>query len=340
MTTNISVNGLILAAGLGTRMKSSKAKVLHEVLFKPMILHVLDTVKTLGLDHTYLIVGHQREKVAGLVAGYGVTCVVQEQQLGTGHAVLCAERELSAAGTTVLILSGDVPLIRAESLQAMLASHAENKPALTLMTTMLDFPANYGRIVRDSQGGLLEIVEEKDATPAQKTIREINAGIYCAEVPFLFEALKKVGNDNQQGEIYLTDIVKIAIDMGHDVDIYTGPGGAELLGINSRSELAAANKYLQHQKNSALMADGVSLIDPETAFIQEEVLIGRDTVIHANVQISGSSIIGNNCTIGPDVVIHGCRIGDNVVINPFSNLSSCTIQNNEAVAPHTDLRQN
>ena len=340
MTTKNSVNGLIMAAGLGTRMKSSRAKVLHEVLFKPMILHVLDTVKILGLDNTYVIVGHQREKVAKLVARYRVTCIVQEQQLGTGHAVLCAEKELRAAGGTVLILSGDVPLIRAESLQAMLAFHAVNKPALTLMTALLDEPANYGRIVRDSHGRLLEIVEEKDATPGQKTIREINAGIYCAEVSFLFEALKKVGRDNQQGEVYLTDIVKIAIDTGYQVDIYTGPGGTELLGINSRSELAAANKYLQHQKNSALMADGVSLIDPETAFIQQEVRIGRDTVIHANVQISGNSIIGNYCTIGPDAVIHDCRIGDNVVIGPFSNLSSCTIQNNETVAPHTDLRQN
>jgi len=340
MTTNIPVNGLILAAGLGTRMKSSRAKVLHEVLFKPMILHVLDTLKTLKLDHTYIIVGHQREKVAELVAGYRVTCVVQERQLGTGHAVLCAERELHAAGGTVLILSGDVPLIRAESLQAMLASHAKHKPALTLLTTMLDEPTNYGRIVRDRQGKLQEIIEEKDATAAQKTIREINAGIYCAEVPFLFEALKKVGSDNQQGEIYLTDIVKIAIDTGHQVDIYSGPGGAELLGINSRSELAAANKYLQHQKNSQLMTDGVSLTDPDTAFIQQVVGIGRDTVIHANVQISGNSIIGTNCTIGPDVILHDCRIGDNAVIGPFSNLTSCTVQNNETVAPHTNLRQN
>jgi len=339
MTTNISVNGLILAAGLGTRMKSSRAKVLHEVLFKPMILHVLDTVKILGLANTYVIVGHQREEVARLVAGYGLTCIVQEEQLGTGHAVLCAERELRAAGGTVLILSGDVPLIRAESLQAMLASHAESKPALTLMTARLDDPSNYGRIVRDRQGKLLEIVEEKDATAVQKTIREINAGIYCAEVPFLFEALQKVGTDNQQGEVYLTDIVRIAIDTGHPVAIFTGPGGTELLGINSRSELAAANKYLQHKKNNALMTDGISLLDPETVFIQEEVCIGRDTVIHANVQISGDTIIGAGCTIGPDVVIHDCRIGDNAIIGPFSSLTTCSIQNNETVAPHTNLGQ-
>jgi len=334
MTSDNPIYGLILAAGLGTRMKSSKAKVLHEVLFKPMLLHVLDTVKILGLDHTYVIVGHQKEKVAELVSSYQASCVTQEKQLGTGHAVLSAEKELSRTGSTVLILSGDVPLIKADSLRSMLAAHAENLPVLTLMTTTLDNPTNYGRIVRDRDGRLLEIVEEKDATAEQKKIREINAGIYCAQTPFLFEALKKVGSDNKQGEIYLTDIVKIAINMGLQVDIFSGAGGEELLGINSRSELAAANKYLQHNKNRQLMADGISLVDPETIFIQQEVRIGKDTVIHANVQISGNSVIGSNCTLGPDVVLHDCRIGDNAVIKPFSNLSSCTIQNNETVKPH------
>lgn len=334
MTKNHTA-ALVLAGGLGTRMKSAKAKVLHEVLFKPMLLHVLDTVKTLNLDHTYVIVGHQRQEVAELVSGYQASCITQEKQLGTGHAVLCAEKQLRSAGGTVLILSGDVPLIKADSLRALLASHAENHAALTLMTATLDEPTNYGRIVRDGEGRLLEIVEEKDATAAQKKIREINAGIYCAEVSFLFKALKKVGSDNKQGEIYLTDIVKIAIGMGHRVDIFSGAGGGELLGINSRSELAAANKYLQHHKNKQLLADGVSLSDPETIFIQQEVRIGRDTVVHANVQISGNSSIGANCTIGSDVVLHDCRIGDNAVIGPFSNLTSCTVQNNQTVAPRT-----
>jgi bifunctional UDP-N-acetylglucosamine pyrophosphorylase/glucosamine-1-phosphate N-acetyltransferase len=340
MPTDNPINALILAAGLGTRMKSTKAKVLHEVLFKPMLIHVLDTVKSLNLDHTYVIVGHQRQKVAALVAGYRADCIPQEEQLGTGHAVLCAEKELSRTGGTVLILSGDVPLVKSDSLRAMLADHRENKPALTLMATTLEDPTNYGRIVRNSSGGLLEIVEEKDATDRQKKIREINAGIYCAEVSFLFGALKKVGSNNKQGEIYLTDIVKIAIEMGLQVGIFSGAGSEEVLGVNSRAELAAANKYLQHQKNSELMADGVSLIDPETIFIQQEVLIGSDTVINANVQISGTSIIGKNCTIGPDVVLHDCLIGDNAVIEPFCHLTSCKVQNNQTVTPHSNLKQN
>jgi len=284
MTPNNQTMALILAAGLGTRMKSSRAKVLHEVLFKPMILHVLDTVKILNLDHTYVVLGHQREKVAKLISPYQVDCIIQEEQLGTGHAVLCAENELSKDRGTVLILSGDVPLIKADSLRAMLDDHVRSKSVLTLMTTTLDNPANYGRIIRDNNNNLLEIVEEKDASEAQKTIREINAGIYCADIPFLFETLKKVGRDNKQGEVYLTDIVKIAISMALSVNIYTGTGGEEVLGINSRHELAAATKYLQHHVNNQLMAEGISLTDPETIFIQQEVQIQKDTVIHANVQ--------------------------------------------------------
>jgi bifunctional UDP-N-acetylglucosamine pyrophosphorylase/glucosamine-1-phosphate N-acetyltransferase len=335
--TRKNITALVLAAGLGTRMKSTRAKVLHEVLFKPMLLHVLDTIRSLGLDHTYVIVGHQREKVAELVAPYEATCITQDEQLGTGHAVLCAEDSLGGASGTVLILSGDVPLVRAESLRAMLTAHTETMPALTLMTATLDNPANYGRIRRDSEGCLLEIVEEKDADATEKAIQEINAGIYCVDTSFLFKALRKVGTDNKQGEVYLTDIVKIGIALGLQIETFSGAGGAELLGINSRSELAAANRYLQHRKNSELMTGGVSLLDPETIFIQQEVTIGADTVIHANVQVSGNSTIGSGCTVGPDVVLHRCTVGNNVTIGPFSNLSGFTVRDNEVIAPHSSL---
>jgi len=251
MATETHFCALVLAAGLGTRMKSSRAKVLHEVMQKPMILHVMDTIKNLSLNYTFVIVGYQKEKVAELLSGYHATCITQEKQLGTGHAVLCAEKELTSIGGRVLILSGDVPLIRDETLQAMLAEHAQNKPVLSLMTTSLDDPTNYGRIVRSNQGKLLGIVEEKDATNEQKEIREINAGIYCAEVSFLFETLKKVGTDNKQGKMYLTDIVKIAIDAGLQVDTFSGASSDEVLGINSRNELARANEYLQHKKSNS-----------------------------------------------------------------------------------------
>ncbi len=250
MARDKQITALVLAAGLGTRMKSSLAKVLHEVQSKPMILHVMDTVRTLNPDQTYVIVGHQKEKVKELLRDYKAECIVQKEQRGTGHAVLCAEDKLQRPGATVLILSGDVPLIRPETLQAMLAGHAQSKPVLTLMTTELKNPANYGRILRSSDGTLAGIIEEKDASEEQKKIREINAGIYCAEVPFLFDALKQVTTDNRQGEMYLTDIVRIAIDSGLQVDIFSGAGSEEVLGVNSKEELEEANRYLQQRKDN------------------------------------------------------------------------------------------
>jgi bifunctional UDP-N-acetylglucosamine pyrophosphorylase/glucosamine-1-phosphate N-acetyltransferase len=183
---------------------------------------------------------------------FQISFVVQKEQLGTGHAVLCAENQLQGIGGIVMILNGDVPLISKDSIKKMLAKHQDRKPVLTIMTTQLDDPTNYGRILRTKQGHILAIIEEKDATPEQRKINEINAGIYCAEVPFLFEALHKVGTDNSQGEIYLTDIVKIAIGMGQQVEIFGGASAEEVLGVNSKIELAAANDYLQKKKNSKL----------------------------------------------------------------------------------------
>jgi len=247
------VSALIMAAGLGTRMKSTRAKVLHKVLLEPMIRHVVQTVNGVGFDNVFVIVGHQKEEVMTVLDDHPISFVAQDEQLGTGHAVLCAENQLQSIGGQVMILSGDVPLISKESLQQMLAKHQDRKPALTIMTTKLADPANYGRIIRNEQGQLLAIVEEKDATAEQKKINEINAGIYCAEVSFLFEALHQVGTDNRQGEVYLTDIVKIAIDMGQRVEIFGGASAEEVLGVNSKAELEAANKYLQEKQHTTII---------------------------------------------------------------------------------------
>jgi bifunctional UDP-N-acetylglucosamine pyrophosphorylase/glucosamine-1-phosphate N-acetyltransferase len=253
--TQTPVSALILAAGLGTRMKSTRAKVLHKVLSEPMIRHVVQTVNSVGFDNIFVIVGHQKEEVMAVLDDYQVFFVTQEEQLGTGHAVLCAESQLQVIGGRVMILSGDVPLISKDSIQQMLIAHKARKPALTIMTTKLADPANYGRIKRNKQGQLLAIVEEKDATAEEKKISEINAGIYCAEVSFLFEALHKVGTDNSQGEVYLTDIVKIAIDIGQKVEIFRGASSEEVLGVNSKVELEAANKYLQEKQHTTIIRD-------------------------------------------------------------------------------------
>jgi bifunctional UDP-N-acetylglucosamine pyrophosphorylase / glucosamine-1-phosphate N-acetyltransferase len=253
--TQPPVSAFILAAGLGTRMKSTKAKVLHMVSSKPMIHHVVQTVNSIGFDKVFVVVGHQKEEVMAVLDDFQISFVVQEEQLGTGHAVLCAENQLQDIGGIVMILNGDVPLISKDSIEKMLAKHQDRKPVLTIMTTQLDDPTNYGRILRTKQGQILAIIEEKDATPEQRKINEINAGIYCAEVPFLFEALHKVGTDNSQGEIYLTDIVKIAIGMGQQVEIFGGASAEEVLGVNSKIELAAANNYFQARQNNKLIEE-------------------------------------------------------------------------------------
>lgn len=206
------------------------------------------------------------------------------------------------------------------------------------MTTNLANPSNYGRIVCDKDGHIARIVEEKDATPEQKRINEINAGIYCAEATFLFDALKRVGSDNSQGEIYLTDIVELAIQAGHPVNRFAGVDAEEVLGVNSRVELAAAHKHLQMEYNRKLMFAGVSLLDPESIFIQKTVIIGRDTCIHANVHITGQTTIGSQCNIYPNTVIQNCVIGNNVTVGPFAYLDNQIVEDGKVVQPQLASR--
>jgi len=243
-----AISCVVLAAGKGTRMKSDRAKVLHEILSRPMIHHVLDAVMSLGLARIIVVIGHQRERVREALAPYPVAAVVQEQQLGTGHAVLCAGDLLQRTGGTALIVCGDVPLIRPGTLQAMLADHLARLPSLTVMTTTLQDPAGYGRIVSDGRRRVLRIVEEQDASPAEKAITEINAGIYCAAIDFLLDALARVNTDNSQGEIYLTDIVSIANDSGLLVNRFSGASAEEVLGVNSVEELETAREIMRRRR--------------------------------------------------------------------------------------------
>jgi bifunctional UDP-N-acetylglucosamine pyrophosphorylase/glucosamine-1-phosphate N-acetyltransferase len=239
------VNALILAAGKGTRMKSDKAKVLHEIQTVPMVHHVIDAVIPLHPAKIVLVVGHQHEAVRSALAGYVVSYALQEKQLGTGHAVLAARQLLPERDALVLILCGDTPLIRTETLRAMLQAHAASGAALTIMTTELDNPTGYGRVLKGPEGAVLAIVEEKDATDAQRRIREINAGIYLAETGFLFAALEQVGTDNAQGEVYLTDIVGIAAADNVSVRTFCCADPGETLGVNSPDELVMANARMQ-----------------------------------------------------------------------------------------------
>jgi len=242
--SNEQIKAIILAAGKGTRMKSDKAKVMHEVLSVPMLHHVLTAVSLLDLLEIVVVTGHQAAEVEGSLGGFRVTFARQEEQLGTAHAVLAAEPCCSDFQGTVLILCGDTPLIRTETLRDMLRTHISTGAKMTVMTARISEPANYGRIVTDADGNIIRIVEEKDATAPEKEIKEINAGIYCVDSQFLFRGLREVDTDNRQGEFYMTDLVEIARNKGFSVGHFVCADPVEVLGVNSKEELAKAQAAL------------------------------------------------------------------------------------------------
>jgi bifunctional UDP-N-acetylglucosamine pyrophosphorylase/glucosamine-1-phosphate N-acetyltransferase len=333
-----NISAVILAAGKGTRMKSDQAKVLHELFFKPMLHHVLDSVAATDIGQIAVIVGHQRKRVLASLqeapTPYQFTPVVQEEQLGTGHAVLCAESACESADL-VMILCGDTPLIRPETLQAMIDRHQESKAVLTLMTTVLDDPFGYGRIITDADGGVVEIIEQKDANEEQRTVREVNAGIYLVDADFLFSVLRQVGTDNSQGEVYLTDIVSIARQQGHRVEKFAHAPAIDVLGVNSRVELAQAHHELQMRHNREVMLSGVTMYGPENILISPDCQIGKDAVLHTGVQITSSAKIGSKAQIASGVVLHNCQVGDKAVIGANSVLRNCIVKEEEQVPPLT-----
>ena len=335
-TPNISA--VILAAGKGTRMKSDQAKVLHELFFKPMLHHVLDSVASTDIGHLAVIVGHQRERVLASLQEapipYSFTSVVQKEQLGTGHAVLCVASACKSADL-VMILCGDTPLIRSETLQSMIDRHQEGKSVLTLMTTVLDNPFGYGRIITDAEGGVVAIVEQKDASAEQRALQEVNAGIYLVDADFLFSALQQVGTDNSQGEVYLTDIVSIATKQGHRVEKFVHTPAIDVLGVNSRVELSQAHSELQMRHNREVMLSGVTMYCPETILVSPDCQIGQDCVVQAGVQITGSAKIGSKVQLASGAVLHNCQVGDKAVIGANSVLRNCTVKEGEQVPPLT-----
>jgi len=328
------LTALILAAGKGTRMKSLKAKVLHEVFFRPMLYHVMDAVKLTSAMETAVVVGYQQDWVLDSLKGYTFTPVIQREQLGTGHAVLCAEEACSTADT-VLILCGDTPLIHTGTLEAMIDRHRESNAVLTLMTTRLDSPDGYGRILRDNEGKLISIVEEKDANDTQQKIQEINAGIYLVEKTFLFQALRQVGTENNQGEAYLTDIVAIAERQGLRIDTFHHDVPIDVLGVNNRIDLAEANRELQKRRNEELMLAGVTMYSPESIYIEQGIPVGQDTVINPGVHITGMSKIGIGCILEPGVFLHDTTVNNNAIIGAWSTLHAWTVQPSEYIFPRT-----
>ncbi|MBE0583957.1 MAG: bifunctional N-acetylglucosamine-1-phosphate uridyltransferase/glucosamine-1-phosphate acetyltransferase [Desulfofustis sp.] len=333
MTTAPSLAAIVLAAGKGTRMKSPRAKVLHEVFYRPMLHHVLDAVQPLRPAPTVVIVGHQREQVQRSVSSYPVICAPQFEQLGTGHAVLCAEPYLTDFTGTVLIVCGDSPLLLTRHLDEMLARHRTAGGPLTIMTTRLSQPTNYGRIISDEGGRISAIVEEKDASAEQRLITEINAGLYCVETSFLFGALHRVTSNNSQQERYLTDIVAIAVADGIAVTKYEHPHPFHVLGVNSRVELAQAHREISRRRNTELMASGVTMHNPDSVTVAPTVTVGADCLLTERITLCGQTSLGAGCQVEPGVSIEDADIGAGSRIGAGSVLRGCSLAPGTEVPP-------
>ena len=329
---------ILLAAGLGKRMNSALPKVLHSLGGKPLIAHVLKSALSLKPQKIAVVIGHGAESVRSACEGTGVAWVVQEQQLGTAHAVGCARDVFDGFSGTLVVLNGDVPLIGSATLRALLAEHRKNEATLTFATARLNEPSGYGRIVRDSRGALLQIVEERDANEEQKKIGEINAGIYAVDAKFLFSAVAGITNSNRQNEYYLTDIVAAALRAGKRVETLDVAEAREILGINTREELAAMEKALQERINRKWMEAGVTLKDPQTTYIEEGVKIGRDTTIGPNTHLLGQTIIGERCRIDGSAYLTGAKVAADVHLRFSVVMTDCEVGAGAIIGPFAHLR--
>ena len=333
-----------MAAGLGTRMKSNRAKVLHELGGAPLIAHVVRAAQSLEPRSIITIIGHQAEEVENAVlaeVGELASFVVQEKQRGTGDAVESARGVLENSDSLVLVLSGDVPMIRVETLKKLIEHHNNTGAACSILSVRLENPTGYGRIVRDESGAFRKIVEQRDATEEERQVREINSGIYCFETKALFDALRKVEPKNDQGEYYLTDVAEIILASGRTVSVYVSSDPREVSGVNTRAELAEFENLIRRAAIRRLMIEsGVTFIDPSHAYISAEAQIGRDTIIHPNVTIEGKTVIGERCVILAGARITSSRLGDNVTVKDHSVIVDSQIASNCSVGPFAHLRMN
>lgn len=333
------LQAIVLAAGLGTRMKSRKAKVLHEAGGQTLVQHVLDASQSsIPATATTVVVGHQAEAVTALLKPRGCSFVSQTVQKGTGNAVAMCRNLASHEGLTV-ILYGDCPLLTASTITRLIDTQRAGSSAATLVTTLLDNPHGYGRIIRADDGGVAAIVEEKAATSDQKSIREINSGIYCIDSALLWKHIGDIQPNPASGEIYLTDLVEILRAAGHSVAALLLEDSNEILGINQRIELAEADRILRARKTRQLMLDGVTILQPETVSIDSRVSIGQDTVVAPFTQILGNTSIGTDCFIGAGSVIRNSSIASDVVISEYCFVGTSTVDSGARIGPFSRLRQ-
>lgn len=331
-----NVFAVILAAGQGTRMKSKLYKVLHPVCGKPMVQHVVDHIQTLDVKRIVTVVGHGAEKVQQQL-GDKSEYVLQAEQLGTAHAVQQAEAILGNEEGTTLVVCGDTPLIRPETMQALFEHHQTKNAKATILTAIAENPTGYGRILRGNNGQVEQIVEQKDASAEQQLVKEINTGTYCFDNKLLFETLKLVKNDNAQGEYYLPDVIEILQKQGDIVEAYVTDDFEETLGVNDRVALSQAETFMRTRINEKHMRNGVTIIHPETTHISADAVIGRDTVIQPGSMIEGATVIGEDCIIGPNTQIIDSRVGDRTTIHS-SVVRESAIAGDTAIGPFAHIR--
>ncbi|HME41437.1 MAG TPA: bifunctional UDP-N-acetylglucosamine diphosphorylase/glucosamine-1-phosphate N-acetyltransferase GlmU, partial [Steroidobacteraceae bacterium] len=337
MSTNINV--VILAAGLGTRMKSKRAKVLHQAGGLTLVEHVVNTARELTpADRITVVVGHQADRVQQILSPQGVRFAVQREQKGTGHAVLMARDILPPQADLVLILYGDTPLLSAKTLKALIESQKAGDNAATLITTKLDDPTGYGRVLLDGNDRVQAIVEQKAATPEQLAIQLVNSGIYCFRANLLWKYIDRIGTDNPAHEYYLTDMAEILNRTGHTVAAMEVPDSSELLGINTRVELAEVDRIFRARKVRELMLAGVTVEQPETVTIDAQVEIGMDSIIGPFAQILGRSVLGEDCRVGACSIVRDSRLADRVEVGPFTIIGTSQIEEGAQIGPFARLR--
>lgn len=330
----MALKAIIMAAGKGTRMKSETSKVMHLAHGKPIVARIIGALNELEVEENILILGHKKEQI--LEYFKDISYVVQEEQLGTGHAVMQAKEKISDFKGDVLILNGDVPLLRAKTLKKLYDLYLEKKADGIILTANFENPFSYGRILTEGDK-VVGIVEEKDATEEQKKIKEVNAGVYIFKSEDLLYALSKIDNKNEKGEYYLTDVIKILSGINKKIISYCLEDSMEIQGVNSKVELALVTKVLRDRKNVELMESGVILIDPATTYIDDEVKIGMDTVIYPNVIIQGKTEIGENSEILSNTRIIDSKIYNNVRIES-SVIEESIVENGATIGPFAHLR--
>ena len=328
---------IILAAGISSRMNTQMAKVLHEVCGRPMLAYVLDACHQVGIKKIYVVVGFSSEQVKECFRDYDdIVWVKQDKQLGTGHAVLCCREHLKDFRGETLVLCGDGPLIRAETLKSLIESHEQGQSAATLATAILEEPAGYGRIVRDKYNNIQGIVEDSDCTKEQKAINEINPSYYLFDNQVLLEALENVKPNNVKEEYYLTDAVSGIISTGHKVTAVTAVRPEEAMGVNSRAQLSEASKIMQHRIQQQLMDNGVTIVDPDNTWIDARAKIGQDTIIEPFTYIHGEVEIGQGCRIGPFAYLrNGTVLKNDVVLGVYSEIKNSTLADGVRARHHS-----